>query len=519
MIKLLSTLLCAVFSVFVVRAGNGLHPDLFPLINEKLAPFYYGVASGDPGQNSVVIWTKLVADTTQKLLVQWQMATDTLMQQIAQQGQAETDYRSNFTVKVTVKNLQPGQTYYYRFIHNEAVSPVGRTKTAPQTASELRFAVVSCANYEAGYFNAYQLLASRNDVDAVIHLGDYIYEYSRGSYGRNDATRAHVPRHEIVSLQDYRTRYAQYRLDPPVQELHRMHPMIAVWDDHEFANNAHVAGAQNHQAAEGDWEVRKKAARKAYFEWMPVQEDESVQSIVRHINYGNLAEMWMLDSRVEGRAPQLKSHTDAALNSPEQTMLGTAQTDWLINGLVNSKAAWKIVGNQVMFSEMDAGHLSKKHKRNLDAWDGYPTERNRIYDSLYINNIKNIAVITGDIHSSWAFDLVRNPRDKKVYRRTNTDNVIGVELIATSVTSGNLDERVARPIAKSVEGLMKNRNRNPHLHYVNLVDHGYMFLQLTAEALTANWVYVRTLQQPDEKYVNGPAFRSRFNDNILKRVR
>ncbi|MES2621070.1 MAG: alkaline phosphatase D family protein, partial [Bacteroidota bacterium] len=241
--------------------------EIETLFDPALKPFYFGVASGDPHQQDVIIWTKVWSKDKLPIAVKWEVTKDTLMQEFMGTGEVITDSNSAFTVKVLVKGLQPNTTYFYRFHTDSASSPVGRTRTAPDTAvSNLRFAVVSCSNYEHGYFNVYRLIANRNDLNAVIHLGDYIYEYGTPSKSKKLSIRKHIPAHEILTLQDYRTRYAQYRLDKDLQEVHRLHPFITVWDDHEIANNCYRDGAGNHQEGEGDWEVRKAAAKRVYFE-------------------------------------------------------------------------------------------------------------------------------------------------------------------------------------------------------------------------------------------------------------
>ena len=251
--------------------------DTLPPFDADLKPFYHGVASGDPLSDRVIIWTRVTPDTATHVEVNWTMATDTAFQNIVGEGQVTTSAENDFTVKVDVSGLSPATTYYYYFTALEGNSVIGRTRTTPTSdeVDHVRFAVVSCSNYQAGYFHAYRNIGNRRDLDAVIHLGDYIYEYGsgEGTYGFDSAlNRENVPSTEIIELADYRTRYSLYRLDPDLRKAHQQHPFIAVWDDHETANDAYTDGAENHNQGEGEWTDRKSAALKAYYEWMPVRD-------------------------------------------------------------------------------------------------------------------------------------------------------------------------------------------------------------------------------------------------------
>lgn len=278
----------------------------------NLAPFYHGVASGDPLEDAVIIWTRVTTNST-SVTVKWKVATDIAMTQIVKQGQVNTDQDKDYTVKVDITNLSAYKTYYYQFEVLGIKSIIGKTRTAPakeDMINNLRFAVVSCSNYQNGYFNVYNQIAKRNDIDAVIHLGDYIYEYESGGYGYSDTIkRGHLPENEIITLDDYRVRYSYYRLDPMLRNVHQQHPFINIWDDHEFANDANKYGAENHSpATEGDWEIRKNNAHKAYFEWMPVRANTIEQyRLYRTISYGKLMDLIMLDTRIEGRDTQINS--------------------------------------------------------------------------------------------------------------------------------------------------------------------------------------------------------------------
>jgi alkaline phosphatase D len=483
------------------------YPELKALGAPALAPFEFGVASGDPLPDAVVIWTKLYLDTEKPELVTWEMATDTLMQHLVQTGEAFTYGTSALTVKVDVKGLDPGTTYFYRFKHKDHYSPIGRTKTAVQNADPeasgqalLRLAVVSCADYQNGYFNAFGDIAKRNDLDAVLHLGDYIYEYGvwRGGPRKmmRNRVREHIPDKNCTELKDYRTRYGQYRLDAQLREAHRLHPFIVIWDDHEIANNASVDGAER---ASADWEARKAAAKQAYFEWMPIRENPE-RSIVRSFSFGNLAELWMLDGRLAGRSKQANGPNDSTLYSPDRHMLGVKQTDWLLNGMAASQAKWKIIGNQVVFSQLnDSKVFNRRPSVRMDRWDGYPAERKAIFDFIYKNDLKDIVVVTGDVHTSWAFELTGDPADPAVYDRKTGKGVVGAEFVTPSVTSFNFDDVAPKFLIVEAKRRFKKKKNNPHLRYLDLNNHGYFTLTLTQERAQADWFFVKRKDRVDDR--------------------
>ncbi len=481
-------------------------------------PFCFGVASGDPDQNSVVLWTKVYTNQNLPVNVNWVIATDTLLNNISASGKLTVDCVNAYTVKVHVTNLLSNTTYFYRFETSQKYSPVGRTRTSPVTTEELNFAVVSCSNYQHGYFNAYRLVAERNEINAVIHLGDYIYEYGISKLNGKSTVREHVPAHEIVSLKDYRSRYAQYRLDNDLQEAHRLHPFIVEWDDHEFANDTYKDGAKNHQPEQdGDWEQRKANAKQAYFEWLPITESKE-HNIVRKISYGNLADIFLLDGRVEGRSKQGETPYDPVINSPNQHMLGDEQTRWLLRGVQTSEAKWKVIANQVVFSEVDAHQLTKKHAINQDAWDGYPAERKQLFDSFYANGVKNLVIITGDIHLSWAFDLVQNPKDKERYDRKTGKGVIGAEFVTPSITSNGVGEKFNKFVAKLIATVLARKATNPHLIFQELTSHGYLHLNLTAQRATATWNLLKTVRKKTTEHNDKFKWYSEYNYNSLKRI-
>jgi alkaline phosphatase D len=509
-------LLFSAFTALTAGSQSLFNAQLNPLLDSTQKPFYFGVASGDPQADKVIIWTKVWPDELKPIQVKWLVATDTAMANLADSGIAVTDSNSAYTVKVTAGNLKPHTTYFYRFEYAGKFSPIGRTKTAPVNSDALKFAVVSCQHYEQGYYNAYGIIANQPDLDAVIHLGDYIYEYGAYTKKPKHSVRPHVPDHEIVSLQDYRTRYAQYRCDKDLQEAHRLFPFITEWDDHEFANDAYKEGAKNHQSTEGPWEAREANAKKAYFEWIPIT-DNAKNSVIRKISYGNLAELFMLDTRVEARCIQVTSPQDTMLSCVTRTILGKEQTEWLTAGVERSQARWKILANQVVFSELDAHQLSKKHAMNPDAWDGYPEERKEILDSFYQHNVKNVLVITGDIHLSWAFDLVENPKDKNRYDRKTGKGVIGAEFVTPSISTNGIGEKFPHGLAKIIGSIVKRNSTNPHLRFQNLIDHGFVLLDLNKERANATWYFCKTIMKHSLKYSAKNSWSTRYNDNRLVR--
>ncbi len=473
-------------------------------------PFYHGVASGDPLADRVILWTRVTPEALQDVEVSWNIATDEAMQNVVNSGTFTTNENRDFTVKVDADGLQPDTYYYYQFAALDGKSPVGRTKTAPTgDTDELAFAVVSCSNFEAGFFNAFGRIAEQDDLDAVLHLGDYIYEYGIGVYGDTTLGRLNVPPHEIVKLSDYRTRYALYRLDEDFQAAHQMHPFITIWDDHEITNNSYQTGAQNHQPdEEGDYEVRKAAAKQAYYEWLPVRETEELQ-LYRHIAYGNLVDLIMLDERLAGRSQQVDSLTAPNYEDPERTMLGTEQLAWFQQQLADSDATWKVIGNQVIFSELDFSAVFPGFFRNLDAWDGYPIEKQKIINFIQENEIKNVIFVTGDSHASWAFEVPTTLADYKA----DSTSVVAVEFGGTSVSSPNYDERATMDTVLMVQELYKKSN--PQLKFTNLHDHGYFLLRLKPEEAVAEYRYVGTLKAKDKTETIGKTLRVKSGTNEL----
>ncbi len=471
-----------------------------------LAPFYHGVASGDPMADKVIIWTRVTPDTitSSPISVSWQMATDTGMANIVQSGNISTSNLSDYTIKVDVTGLNANTWYYYEFTYNGKKSPRGRTRTTPNNnIDSLRFAIVSCANLEAGFFNAYKVLLNRADFDAVICLGDYIYEYETGGYSPNaTANRQWLPSNEILSLSDYRERYSTYHLDEDLRKLHQQFPFITIWDDHETANDAWMNGAENHQATEGPFSVRKANAKKAYFEWLPIrQQTGSVDPyrIFRKLTYGNLIDFIMLDTRLHGRDEQ-NGTTGTIVNSTTRQLLGTDQLTWLGNRLDSSSAQWKILTQQVMIAPLKVFGQAV----NGDQWDGYPAERNRVLNYILNHNISNVVAITGDIHSSWANDL-----PTASYNGTTGAGSAGVEFVGPSVTSPGM----SIPL-----GATALQASNSHIKYADLSQHGFMILDVNTTRTQCDWYYVNTLDQSSSIYSYGKSMYVNQGERFLRTI-
>ncbi|MFI7665182.1 alkaline phosphatase D family protein [Nocardia sp. NPDC049526] len=504
--------------------------------------FRHGVASGDPLPNGVIIWTRVTVsdDATpgsgigETAAVHWELAADERFASVIASGMATATADYDHTVKIDVTDLQPGSAYFYRFTAFGVHSPVGRTRTAPAISAavdRLRFGVVSCSNWEAGYFGAYRHLANRTDLDAIVHLGDYIYEYGRGRYGgRTGAVRPHEPADEIVTLADYRIRHAQYKTDPDLLALHARVPFICTWDDHEFADNAWSGGANNHDpATEGDWQQRRAASARAYLEWMPVRGSSSgadVQ-IYRRLRFGNLAELSMLD---------LRSYRDQevdpvagwrAVDNPVRTITGKAQMDWLTAGLASAPVQWKLVGNSVMIAPLVFPPLEPATTEaittmmgvprsgvpaNADQWDGYTADRRTLFQSITDQQVGDVVFLTGDIHSSWAADL---PVDPANYPGGPT---VGTEFVVPSVTSSSLGELLKAPprtVAVPVEESVKGTNR--HLRYVEMESHGYGVLEVTPAQAQMDWFYVTDVADPNSGVRHGASFAVRSGGRVEPR--
>jgi alkaline phosphatase D len=343
------------------------------------AQFNYGVASGDPLSDRVMLWTHAkIEGSNDSVGLTWEVATDAAFASVVRSGRVDATEAASFTAKVDVTGLTAGSTYYYRFTDDAGTrSTVGTTRTLPAVgAASVKFAVFSCALYSEGFFNTYDA-AAKSDAQYAIHLGDYLYEYgsAAGEFGNTDAAalgRVVTPANDIVSLADYRTRYAQYRSDANLQALHAKMPWITVWDDHEFANNAYVGGAENHNpATQGDWATRMANAAKAYHEWMPIRTPDATNllKIYRRFDFASLFTLHMVDTRIEGRDRQYDNFGDAdggiaryvagltpdasgVLPDASRKMMSATQQSWLTTGIAQSAATWQFVGNQDIMARM-----------------------------------------------------------------------------------------------------------------------------------------------------------------------
>ncbi|WP_030318951.1 alkaline phosphatase D family protein [Streptomyces sp. NRRL B-3229] len=463
--------------------------------------FLHGVASGDPLPDGILLWTR-VTPTAEAVPgsglgpdteVAWTVAKDKAFTNVVAKGSVTATAASDHTVKADVRGLAPATDYWFRFSAGGTDSPAARTRTAPAAdapVTNLRFGVVSCANWEAGYFSSYRHLAARGDLDAWLHLGDYIYEYGTGDYGTRDTVvRQHAPTHEILTLADYRIRHGKYKTDPDLQTLHAVAPVVAIWDDHEFANDAWSGGAENHtEGAEGAWTARQAAAKQAYFEWMPVR-PALAGTTYRRLRFGKLADLSLLDLR--SFRSQQAAVGNGSVDDPDRTITGRAQLDWLKAGLKSSDTTWRLVGNSVMISPFAIGSLSADLLKplaellglpkeglalNTDQWDGYTDDRRELLAHLRSNAIRNTVFLTGDIHMAWANDV---PVDAGTYPLSAS---AATEFVVTSVTSDNLDDLLKVPegtVTALAAPVIQLANR--HVHWVDTDRHGYGVLDITAD--------------------------------------
>ncbi|MBW3665012.1 MAG: alkaline phosphatase D family protein [Actinobacteria bacterium] len=506
----------------------------------SLAPFLHGVASGDPASDRVILWTRVTVDGDAPVEVTWEVATDLTFTDLVRSGIATATAARDFTVKIDADGLASGRWYYYRFTALGKRSLTGRTRTAPDGAVDgARFGVVSCANYQHGFFNAYALLAERGDLDAIIHCGDYLYEYqlvAEGGYGEDEANlaapRRHEPPSEMIALADYRTRHAQYKLDPDLRRLHQLYPWITTWDDHESTNNSYRDGAENHDPeTEGDWEVRKDTSRRVYDEWMPTRV-ERPDRLWRSLTWGDLLEVLVLDTRLE-RDEIIGSIGVTVLSDeiddPDRIMIGEAQRDFLYSRLSETDAAWKVIAQQTIMAPWNALSFPSVpgapdapvpvlrddgNAANPDQWDGYTAERDRLFTHIRDNGVEDIVVLTGDVHSFWAIDLTDRPFDPTSYNPVTGEGAIGVEFVTSSVTSsGPVPDGVPPDSVLAIEG--GTRADNPHVRDTNFRRRGYVVLDVTPERAHADWWLLETVQEPSLAQEFGGAWQALRGDNHL----
>ncbi len=451
-------------------------------------PFQLGVASGDPLPNGVLIWTRLAPEPLAEdgrggmpdrtIQVRWEVASDEGFREVVKRGVELARPRVAPSVHVPVKGLEPAREYFYRFKAGIEVSPVGRTKTAPEpgaTVSGLAFAFASCQQYEHGYYTAYGHMADE-DLDLVVHLGDYIYEYGKNEYvapGGN--VREHVPTTEITTLADYRRRHAQYRKDEDLRRAHAAFPWIFTWDDHEVENNYADEISEDDTEPDQDPEVflaRRAAAYQAYYEHMPLRQSSVPRGpntrVYRRLTYGDLAEFNVLDTR------QYRTDQPCGDAFPgdceerfdrDQTITGEAQERWLLDGLAASGSRWNVLAQQIFLAQIDLVR-GPEEGFYVDGWDGYVASRDRLLDYLYRRRVSNPVVITGDWHANWLCDL-----------KTNFDDpdspTVGTEFVGTSISSTDYPQ--PRPVYGRVV-----LQENPHIRYFNN-ERGYVRCSLTQD--------------------------------------
>ncbi len=453
--------------------------------------FKHGVASGDPLADRVILWTRVTppAGTTSVAVTVKVYREPTLTTLVGSQS-FSTDAARDYTVKIDFDGLSAGTSYYYQFESGSTKSAVGRTRTLPAAGVErLRFGVVACSQYSNGFFNAYDALAKRIDIDAILHLGDYIYE---AEYTPISVERAHTPKKEIISLADYRERHAQYKTDPDLMELHRQTPFITIWDDHESTDNSYRDSARNHTegtppAGEGVWSERKGFAQRAYFEWLPIREQAAgnFDLIYRQFVFGDLVDLLMLDTRLQRDvAPaDFPPACDASLTDVSRQMLGMTQEDWFTRKLRASTARWRVVGSSVMFGQWKVAGAANAacggQYINADQWDGYQAARDRIFAVLSgaggMPAVTNNVFLAGDIHSFWALDLTEDPNNPAMYDPVSGRGVRGVEFVCNSVTSD-----FPTPGDSGAAFI----TANPAIRFIQTAQRGYLLLDITRTAVT-----------------------------------
>ena len=533
--------------------------------------FEHGVASGDPLQDRVILWTRLTpSDLSARLQVTWQIALDSQFKQIIKTDKVTTSASQDFTVKVDATGLTANQSYFYRFVFGDKISPVGQTKTLPTSTSKVSFAVCSCSNYPAGYFYVYREMAKQN-VDVVIHLGDYIYEYGADGYATEDAAKLGrtLPadnNKEIIKLDDYRKRYALYRKDKDLQALHHRHPFIVIWDDHELANDTWREGADNHQANEGSFLDRKLAALQAYFEWMPIRPiDDQHVKIYRQFDFGNLVQLTMLDTRIIARDKQLDyadymtanglnaAKFQADLTNPARTLMGYTQRDWLLGKLQQSNATWNVLGQQILMAKMliptelllslaaivsgnpSAEALSQMNaqitelvKLKIRLQQGDPTltpqEKARVqtvapynldaWDGYFVER----EILYGTLAQLNKKVVVlagdtHNAWSSNLYSKDGA--FVGVELATSSISSPGLEKYLSIPLAQLQQFEFAFTTLIDELNYCNLNQRGYLIVQFDETQVQSQWIYVDSIKKAEYVVDTARQYQLSFDKNLL----
>ena len=512
--------------------------------------FLYGVASGDPLADRVVLWTHArLPDSADPVELRYEVAEDAAFTRIVSSGTVTASAGTGHTAKVDATGLSAGRDYHYRFTAGRSSSPVGITRTLPSSTNEVRLAVMSCSNYPTGFFNVYAEVA-RSDAQFALHLGDYIYEYDAAGYASGGAAalgRVSQPANELLSLDDYRRRHAQYKSDPDSKTLHARMPMIAVWDDHEIANDAYTGGAENHDpATEGPWAARRAAALQAYHEWMPIRTGPSPDRIYRSFDFGSLVSLHMLDTRLIGRdrqvdlpalaglaGPQAQAAATAVFTSPSRQLLGSEQMSWLSGRMAASQARWQVLGQQVLMGRMEfpasvlaalnpadtspaaqaagtaaiTAYLTAKGTPaaqrtpaqlalldprsnpklgyNLDAWDGYVVARETVLGTA-LSLGKRLISLAGDTHNAWHSNLTLMGLQNPAL----ANRKVGEEFATSSVSSPGLEAYLSLPPAQ-VKGIFEGVVDD--LRWMDPSRRGFLKMSFTQTEARGDWIFIDTI--------------------------
>jgi len=466
--------------------------------------FAHGVASGDPTADAVVIWTRISGATCAPVEVEWSVALTPTFEHVVSCGHTTAAAEHDWTVHVDVTGLRPATTYHYCFTAGGQASPCGRTRTlAAGDVEHARFALVSCAKFNAGHFNAYRAIAARDDLDFILHLGDYIYEASNtppaGQTPGADIGRSFVPAHECRTLEDYRRRYAQYRGDEDLQAMHAAHPMIATLDDHEFADGAWRGGADNHDDdRDGPWSLRRTAAFRARWEWLPARPPDPAdpERVHRSVRIGDLAELLLLDFRSRRDQPTV----GPAMASRSRSALGAAQRSWFVERVTTSDAAWRLIATPTpmartwrpgmpveLHPHLRALKFMHPHQDAVDEdqWDGFPAERDELLRAIAAAGAGRSLLLAGDLHTSMAVEHVHPDRP---------DEPVAVEVVTPSVTSQNLDEKLKVAAATVAPAVATEFARVlPGLRWCDLERHGYVVADVRPAEIALQWWFVDTV--------------------------
>jgi alkaline phosphatase D len=475
------------------------------------AVFQHGIASGDPLADRVMLWTRVTPDDHDNPVpVQWVLATDERFKHVVASGTTDATLDADWTVHADAAGLDADATYHYRFRALDTDSPVGRTRTLPTSTDHVRIAMVSCAKFNAGFFNAYSRIAARDDLSFLLHLGDYIYEASNTPPASQtpgaDIGRPFEPLHECVTLDDYRARYNQYHRDPDVQRLHAAHPVVTTVDDHEFADGAWRDGAAEHKAEYGTWADRRANAFRVREEWLPVRRPDPTEPerVWRQVSLGGLADVFLLDTRTRRDEPV----PPPAMNDPSRTALGPHQRDWLLGALDGSTARWRLLANPSVMGRTWNAELPADIRPGLtkvklladdmqgpdfDQWDGYPAERELLLDHVADTGIDNLVVLSGDVHVSLVMDL----------HRDDNEDPVAPEIITPSLTSQNLDDKMKWP-RRSNDSQYVETEALKHLRdwrWADLDSHGYVVIDVTPARVTAEFWHLDTVLErtPNEE--------------------